>query len=131
MASIKNIFDIISATLNASRTPPPEIPSVLLLAGAKLRVGLSPLTIASRIIARQVEAGAPVGVLPSGGKNISEIMYAIIVEEIINSIQTEGRVDVAIDMGIPLTAEGVGADGIPVTTVGRTIGVGTGKGIIR
>ena len=37
------------------------LPPQLLLIGAKLRPGLSPRNIASRIISRQSEAGAPVG----------------------------------------------------------------------
>ena len=130
MASITSIFKIISSAIDASRTPPPEIPSILLFAGAKLRPGLSPITIASRIIARQSEAGAPVGVLPSGGTNISEIMEMIRVEEIINAIQTEARIDVAISPGIALTATGGNAGG-PIQVVGLTTSIGSGNGIVR
>lgn len=130
MASISSIFDIITKALEASKTPPPEIPSLLLLAGAKLRPGLSPISIASRIIIRQSEAGAPVGVLPSGGKNVSEVMERIRVEEIINALMTEARVDVAINPGIPLNANGANAGG-PVVCVGATTGLGSGNGIIR
>ena len=130
MASINSIFTIISNALNASRTPPPEIPSLLLLAGAKLRPGLSPMMIAGKIITRQAEAGAPVGVLPSGGKNVSELMESIRVEEIITALQTDARIEVAILPGIPIEASGGNAGG-PVISVGQTIGVGSGNGIIR
>ena len=130
MANINSIFKIILSAIDASRTPPPEIPSILLLAGAKLRTGLSPITISSRIITRQAEAGAPAGVLPSGGTNISEIMEMIRVEEIINAIQTEARIDVAINPGIPLTATGSNAGG-PIQVIGLTTNIGSGNGIIR
>jgi len=130
MASINSIFTIISNALNASRTPPPEIPSLLLLAGAKLRPGLSPMMIAAKVITRQAEAGAPVGVLPSGGKNISELMESIRIEEIITALQTDARIDVAILPGIALTASGGNAGG-PVVCLGLTTGVGSGNGIIR
>ena len=130
MAGIGTIFKIISNALNASRTPPPVIPSLLLLAGSKLRPGLSSILIASKIISRQSEVGAPVGVLPSGGVNISEMMEIIRIEEIINALQTDARIDVAIAPGIPLTASGGNAGG-PVVCVGQTIGVGSGNGIIR
>ena len=130
MTSISDIFTLISSALNATRTPPPEIPSLLLLAGAKLRVGLSPIMIASKIISRQSEAGAPVGSLPSGGKNVAELMETIRVEEIIKALQIDARIDVAIDPGIALTASGANVGG-PVQCVGTTIGIGTGKGIIR
>lgn len=130
MGSISNIFKVISSALEASRTPPPTIPAPLLMAGSKLRPGLSPITIASKIISRQGEAGAPVGVMPSGGVNVSEIMESIRVEEIINAILTDARVDIAIPPGIALTAQGGNAGG-PVVCVGQTIGIGTGTGIIR
>lgn len=130
MASLTSIFDVISSVLDASRTPPPEIPSILLLAGAKLRPGLSPILIASKIISRQAEAGAPVGVLPSGGRNISEAMEVIRVEEIIDALQSDARIDIAINPGIPLTAQGANAGG-PVLSIGQTIGIGSGNGIIR
>lgn len=130
MASLKSIFSVISSALDASRTPPPTIPGIILLAGAKLRPGLSPLMIASKIIARQADAGAPVGVLPSGGKNISELMESIRVEEIIDALQSDARIDVAINPGIQLTAQGGNAGG-PIVVVGQTIGLGSGNGIIR
>ena len=130
MASISSIFSIISNALDTARTPPPTIPAILLLAGSKLRVGLSPITIASKIISRQAEAGAPVGTLPSGADNISEIMESIRVEEIIKAIQLDARVDVAINPGIQLTATGANAGG-PVQSIGMTVGIGSGNGIIR
>ncbi len=130
MNSIESIFDTIMSVVEASRTPPPEIPSVLILTGAKLRPGLSPIIIASKIIERQLEAGAPAGVLPSGGQNISENMEVIRVEEIIKAIQDDARVDIAIAPGIPLTAQGANSGG-PVVSVGMTTGIGSGNGIIR
>jgi len=130
MGGITSIFKIITKALDAGRTPPPEIPSILLLAGAKLRPGLSPIMIASKIITRQADAGAPVGVLPSGGSNISEMMEMIRVEEIISALQTDARIDIAINPGIPLTATGGNAGG-PVQVIGTTTAVGSGNGIIR
>lgn len=130
MSSIKSIFDTIIGVVEASRTPPPEIPAILILSGAKLRPGLSPILIASKIIERQVEAGAPPGVLPSGGENISENMELIRIEEIIKAIQEDARVDIAIPPGIPLTAQGANSGG-PVVSIGMTTGIGSGNGIIR
>jgi len=130
MANITDIFNVITNILTAYRTPPPEIPSAILLAGAKLRPGLSPSMIAAKIISRQHEAGIPAGVLPSGGKNLSELMEVIRVEEIINSILTDARIDVAVAPGIALQANGTSTAG-PVAVVGTTIGLGKGSGIIR
>lgn len=130
MSNIKDIFKIISKSINASRTPAIDIPPIFLLPGAKMRPGLSPILISSRIISRQSEVGAPVGSLPSGGDNISELMERIRVEEIINALITEARIDVAINPGISLTATGGNAGG-PIQVVGATTEIGSGNGIIR
>lgn len=130
MISLTSIFKTISSALDASRTPPPEIPSLLLLTGAKMRPGLSPILIASKIISRQSEAGAPIGVLPSGGRNIAEAMEVIRVEEIIDALLTDARIDVVINPGIPITAQGANAGG-PMISIGQTISLGSGNGIIR
>lgn len=129
MSGIANIFKIISSALDASRTPPPEIPPPLILAGGKLRPGLSPIMIASRIISRQAEAGAPIGLLPSGSDNVSEMMEIIRIEEIINALQTEAKIDVSIAPGISLTATGANAGG-PVQVLGVTTSIGSGAAII-
>jgi len=130
MANISDIFKVITNMLTAYRTPPPEIPSLLLLTGAKLRPGLSPSLIAAKIISRQHEAGAPSGILPSGNKNIAELMEVIRVQEIINAILTDARIDVAVAPGIPIQANGASAVG-PVSVAGMTIDIGRGTGIIR
>lgn len=130
MISLTSIFNTLTKALDASRTPPPEIPTMFLLVGAKVRPGLSPMLIASKIISRQAEAGAPVGVLPSGGRNISEAMELIRVEEIITAILTDARIDVAINPGILLEAKGANAGG-PVVCIGQTVAPGSGNGIIR
>ena len=128
--NILDIFNVISNTLNSLRTPPPEIPQLLLLTGSKFRPGLSPALIASNIISRQHEAGAPAGVLPSGNKNIAELMEIIRVEEIINAILNDARVDIAVAPGIALQAIGANAGGA-MTCIGTTIALGSGTGIIR
>ncbi len=130
MAKISELLSIITKTLNTYRTPPPKIPNALLLTGSKLRPGLSPTLITSKIISRQNEAGAPIGTLPSGSENISEKMELIRVEEIINAILLDARIDVAIEPGIAVQTNGVSPVG-PVTSVGSTVSIGVGSGIIR
>lgn len=128
--NISELLGLIIKTLSSVRTPPPPIPSAMLLSGSKLRPGLSPSLIAAKIISRQSEVGAPVGVLPSGGDNIAEKMELIRVEEIINAILLEARIDVAIQPGILVQTTGASAVG-PVTSAGTTISIGSGSGIIR
>lgn len=109
---------------------PPSIPTVLILVGVPRRPGLSPTKIASRIIARKSEAGLPVGVLPSGEISPDEIMERIRIEEIIRGLQQDGLISVAIPMGIPIQASGIGPSG-PVTVIGTTIKPTKGYGIIQ
>lgn len=130
MASISSIFEVIIKTISGFRKPAPQVPTPLISGGAKLRPGLSPSLIASRIIARQGEAGAPVGNLPSGSENISELMEVIRIEEIIKALTEDARIDVAVDIGIPVQAVGGNAGG-PVVCVGTTTSLGSATGIIR
>jgi len=106
------------------------IPTPLILVGVPRRGGLSPIKISSRIIARKSEAGLPVGALPSGAINPDEIMWRIAVEEIINALQQEAVITVAIPPGISLTAAGISPTG-PVSVFGSTIFYAKGYGIIQ
>jgi hypothetical protein len=109
---------------------PPPIPTPLILVGVPLRSGLSPTKIASRIIARKSEAGLPVGVLPSGGISPDEIMERIRIEEIINALQQDAIISVAIPPGTAVTAAGISPTG-PVTVAGTTITLSKGYGVIQ
>jgi hypothetical protein len=109
---------------------PPSIPAPLILIGIPLRPGLSPIKIASRIIARKSEAGLPVGALPSGGASPDEIMERIRVEEIISALQQDAVITVALRPGIPITAAGISPTG-PVTVAGATIYIAKGYGVIQ
>jgi len=109
---------------------PPPIPTPLILVGVPQRPGLSSTKIASRIIARKSEAGLPVGVLPSGGVAPDEIMERIRIEEIINALQQDAVITIAIPPGITLTAAGIGPSG-PVSVFGSTIYFAKGYGVIQ
>lgn len=130
MPNIADILAPIMKVLEGLRTPAPVIPPPTILVGAPLRPGLSASLIAAKIIARQSEAGAPAGVLPSGNENIAELMEIIRIEEIINALLTDARIDVAIPIGIPVQAIGANSGG-PLQALGTTTGIGTGTGIIR
>lgn len=107
-----------------------SVPTPLILVGVPMRSGLSPIKIASRIIARKSEAGLPVGVLPSGAVSPDEIMERIRIEEIVNALQLEALITVAIPPGISLTASGISPAG-PVSVFGSTIIFSKGYAIIQ
>ena len=129
-----NIDDIISGfgkVLNLSSvSPPPPVPSPLILTGVPTRTGLSPTKIASKIIARKAEAGLLVGVLPSGEVSPDEMMEIIRIEEIVKALQQEAIITVAIPPGTSLTAAGASPAG-PVSVAGATITLTKGYGVIQ
>jgi hypothetical protein len=127
---INKITDVLLSAFNMPSAPVSPIPPILVLSGSNLRSGLSARAIASRIISRQSEAGAPVGAMPDGSPNISEAMEVIRMEELINALVTESRIEIAIYPGVPVTAVGANSGG-PVVVNGATISYGKGFGIIR
>ena len=131
LSSISGVLNIILTAFALPEEPIAPLPPVLILVGGKLRPGLSSTTIAARIIARQSEAGLPVGDVFADGPNTSESMLVIIIEEIINALQTEAVVNVVLPPGISVTTVGTGNLGAPVVSQGATTTMGIGNGIIR
>jgi hypothetical protein len=109
---------------------PPIVPTPLILVGVPLRSGLSPIKMASNIIAGKSKAGLPVGVLPSGAISPDEIMERIRMEEIVRAFQQDAVITVAIPPGITLSAAGISPTG-PVTVFGSTIRFVSGYGVIQ
>jgi hypothetical protein len=128
MSSIITGFDKILKLSSVGGSPP--IPTPLVLVGVPRRSGLSPTKIASKIIARKVEAGLPVGALPSGAVSADEIMERIRVEEIVKALQQDASITIAIPPGLTVTAAGTSPAG-PVTVVGSSILPFKGYGIIQ
>lgn len=136
----ENIFDlstiqgVLNMILSAFKLPEPPIeplPPPLIMVGAPLRPGISSQEIASRIIARQSEAGLPVGDVFADGPNSTETMMVIQCEEIINTLLNESVVNVVIPPGVGIVGVGVGNLGAPVIVQGFTTTMGVGNGIIR
>lgn len=132
VSSISNVLQILSAAFKLQSTPATPIPPPLLMIGAQLRPGLSARNIASRIISRQSEAGAPAGDIFSEDNNVSEAMETIRVQEIISAILTESKVEVTVQPGsIQTTSLGVGNYGAPVSSTGMNTNIVSADGIIR
>jgi len=128
ISSILGGFDKILKLQSVGTLPP--IPTPLILTGVPRRPGLSPIKIASRIIARKSEAGLSVGTLPSGVISSDELMWRIAIEEIVKALQQEAIIIVAIPPGTTLNATGISPAG-PVTVFGSTITFTKGYGIIQ
>lgn len=131
LSSISSILNIITAAFKTPQLPITPLPPPLLLAGGNLRPGLSAKSIAARIISRQSEAGAPAGDIFSKSNNIAESMEVIRIQEILNALQTEGKIEIVIPPGVQVTTVGVGNLGGPVISQGATTAIAQGYGVIR
>ena len=123
----ENIANFFLFMLNEDRKTAPTLSLPKILA-AKARPGLSPETLAATIISRFPEIGIPTGPLVGGAPNVMENLIRVMCEEIIDSIQSDMRVDIALDPGATVSAAGGNAGG-PVTVVGSTIAPHSGVGI--
>jgi hypothetical protein len=131
LGSISGVLNIILSAFSIPDEPVAPLPPPLIMIGAKLRPGVSASAVASRIISRQSEAGRQVGDVFADGPNNEEAMELIRIEEIINAVLTEAKVDVVIPPGISVMTSGVGNLGAPVVSQGATTTMGIGDGIIR
>lgn len=113
--------------LNEDREINPKL-SLLQILAAKARPGLSSDILSSTIISRFPEIGIPNGPLVGGATNVMENFVKVLCEEIIDTIQTDMRVDIALDAGATVVAAGGNAGG-PITVVGSTTAPHSGVGI--
>ena len=130
LSSISGVLKLILAAFSLPQQPAQTVPPQLIFLGAKMRPGLSAKNLASRIISRQSEAGLIAGDVFADGANTHEAMEVIRMEEIINSLVTEARINATVDPGVQVTTIGTGNLGIPVISQGATTNIGIGVGII-
>lgn len=131
VGSIRNIINIILSAFKAPKPPVTPLPPPLLLVGGLQRPGISSSEIASRIIARQSEAGLIVGDVFEDGPNTAEAMEVIRIEEIVNALLTESKIEIVIPPGVQVMTIGTGNLGAPVVSMGATTNVAVGYGVIR
>lgn len=128
--TIQAICNAISNLINTARTPMATIPASIIATSAVERPGLSAMLIASNIIRRQSEAGAPVGPAADGGSNIAEAMERIRVEEMIKALKLDAKVQIGIPIG-GIQFQGTGASPAgPVVVKGTNTNAPYGVGII-
>ena len=131
LGSISSILSIVLSAFSVPKQPVTPLPPPLLLIGANLRPGVTASEIASRIISRQSEAGLVVGDVFGDGANTAEAMELIRIEEIINSLLTEAKIEVVIPPGVAVQTIGIGNLGAPVVSMGATTTIAVGSGVIR
>jgi urease gamma subunit len=128
--SIGSVVDLILSAFKLQKPPIEQLPPPLLLTGGLLRPGVTATEVAARIISRQSESGAVVGDVFADGDNIAEAMELIRIQEIIDALLTESKIEIIIPPGVQVVTVGVSPLG-PVTSFGMTTSPASGWGIIR
>jgi hypothetical protein len=85
---------------------------------ADLRPGLDSDSISSNIISKFDKIGIPSGPLVGGATNVMEEYTKLVSDEIVDSIQSDMRIDIAVDAGMLVQSNGGNAGG-PVVSVGQ------------
>lgn len=130
MESILSICDLVTELIDSVRIPATILPSQLIYMGNMGKPGISPMLVASKIISRQSEAGAPYGPNADGSANVAEAMEVIRIEELLDAIRNDGQIQIAIPPGaIQFNGTGANAGG-PVSVVGTNINFVGGVGMI-
>lgn len=124
MLSVQTICEKIEKLISTVRVPLPSVPAVLIACSVIKRPGLSAMMLASEIIRRQPEAGAPYGPLADGSSNIMEAMERIRCETIVKAIKNDLKIETSIMPGSIIIQN---ADG----SVGTNIGFIKTEGIAR
>jgi hypothetical protein len=110
--NIQQICDGITKAIEAVRVPFTYIPASIIVCSAVKRPGLSAMIIASNIIKRQSEAGAPSGAAADGSANVAEAMERIRVEEMVRALKMDANIQVGIPIGgIQVVGTGANAGG--------------------
>ena len=131
LGSINSVINIILSAFKIPKKPVLPLPPPLLLIGGVLRPGMTASEITSRIISRQTEAGLVVGDVFGDGPNTAEAMELIRIQEILDSLMNEAKIEIVIPPGIGVKTIGVGNLGAPVVSDGITTTIASGYGVIR
>jgi len=125
----EEIADFMLFLLNEDRIPVPKL-SLFQILLAKTRPGLSAELLSSSIISRFSDIVIPTGPLKEGSPNVMEQFTRVLCEEVVDAIQNDMRVDIAVDIG--MIGQGFGANaGGPVVTTNTTTTPHTGVGVAR
>lgn len=129
--SISSVLNLILGSFKVTEQPLTPLPPPLLLVGGQLRPGVAASDIASRIISRQSEAGLVVGDVFADGQNTAQAMELIRVQEILDSLLNEAKIEIIIPPGVPVQTVGIGNLGAPVISLGATTAFASGWGVLR
>lgn len=112
----ESIADFFSALIQNERSVLPKL-NIYQILTARIRPGLDAYAISSSVISRFKEAGIPTGPLAEGIPNAMEELVKIMMEEIVDAIQNDMRIDAAVDQGMQVVSQGASPSG-PIISSG-------------
>ena len=127
---MKNLIKKLIKSVNAINIPLEPLPPKLILSGALKRSGLSAEKMASEILSRQSDAGAPFGEVFNGTNNIAEAMEVIRCQVIVEELIKNAKIEIVIPPGVPVRTVGANSGG-PVVSNGVTTAIASGYGVMR
>jgi len=125
----EEVADFMLFMLKENRLKVPKL-SVFQLLASKIRPGLSADILAASITSRFDEIGIPTGTLEEGTPNVMEEFVKVLSESIVDALQNDMRIDVAVDSGVTVQANGANGGG-PVVVFGASVAPHTGIGVAR
>lgn len=129
--SIKDISNKITSLFNTTRSPAPEIPGILMAAGATQMPGLSVSKSCGKITARLMEHGIPTDALPDGTENKTLVLVKAIVEEVYRAIREDSNTQIVFAPGaISIMTTGANGGG-PMVSQGININFPKGNAVTQ
>ena len=128
LTSLSSIINTILGLFKTFQKPANSIPPPLLLVGKNLRPGMSARNLAASQISKREENGEQMGNVFADGVN--KVAQGILsdAKETVNMIQTQAKVDVAIDPGAILVTVAGTAGPFPVVGQGANVSITTAGG---
>jgi len=128
--SISGILNTLLAVFSMPEQPAQQLPPMLVLAGAKLRPGLSADQMTADELAQRQAAGIVTGDVFADGPNREDLAVKIKNDVNVDHYKTKPVVQITIPMGQQVSVMGVGNLGAPVMSQGATTNTITAQGII-
>ena len=127
LTSLTSILNLLLGVFNLGKKPAPPIPPFLLLAGAKLKPGMSARNLAANVISRmESEGGIPMGDIFDDGPNKLAASMLIQAQEQVSHIQQNAKITTATAPG-SILVQVAGPGGV---SVGSNINISTNDGTI-
>lgn len=131
--ALNNIIQSLSSFIQTKLSIPLiPISAIMLICSTLKRPGMSPMLTTSKIIDRLgSEVGAPIGVNIDGSPNMMNQMLFVVVDEMMNALKLDGKVEIGIAPGGIISAGTGTATGGLVTVTTTNVSPVSGSGIIR